>query len=160
MLRHAKEDIVNKTDSGHNLSCLLACNYRHLFHNVKSFSVLCGNFYGKTLLRSVQCLVRQTAKNCLPCGELPKCLSGIISATLRSLAAPRAARLPRIDGDISTKAAAGRNNVLGLKLDDFHLSLCILFHVYTPPFAENLYVKQLLCCVTQRVSSPSEVLPH
>ena len=56
--------------------------------------------------------------------------------------------------------AAGRDDILVLKLDDFHLSLCILFHVYTPPFAENFYVKQLLRRITQRVNSPGEVLPH
>ena len=43
-----------------------------------------------------------------------------------------------------------RDDILGLKLDDFHLSLGVLFHVYTPPFAENLYVKQLLYRVTRK----------
>ena len=149
--------------SGHNLSCLLAC----LLSIIAICFIMSSPFLscveismGKRSFQSVCYLVRQTAKNCLPCGELPKCLSGIISAALRSLAAPRVARLPRIDGCIHAIAAAGRDDILGLELDDFHLSLCILFHVYTPPFAENLYVKQLLCCVTQRVSSPSEVLPH
>ena len=61
---------------------------------------------------------------------------------------------------VGSGSTAGRDNILGLKLDDFHLSLCVLFHAYTSPFAENLYVKRLLHRVTQRVSSPGEVLPH
>ena len=57
---------------------------------------------------------------------------------------------PAANADIRALAATGRNNILGLKLDDFHLSLCVLFHVYTPPFAENFYVKQLLRRITRK----------
>ena len=43
-------------------------------------------------------------------------------------------------GNTSDRDVGCRDDILGLELDDFHLSLCILFHVYTPPFAENLYL--------------------
>ena len=156
--RHAKEGVARKPDSGHNLTCLLAC-----------FAIIAICFimssprfrFGKNLcqrpLQGKGNRAGQTAETVCPFLksthiELPAVTwtGGVIGS-----AAPAANA-----GIHAIAAAAGRNNVLGFKLDDFHLSLGILFHVCTPPFAENFYVKQLLYRVTRKVSSPGEVLPH